>query len=44
MFLVLSGQVGTSYQMVPIREDLYQLRITNAAEFRKVRYLVIQVE
>jgi len=42
--VILSGQVGTSYQMVPIREDLWQLRITNAADFRKVRYLVIQVE
>jgi predicted RNase H-like nuclease (RuvC/YqgF family) len=40
---VLSGQSATSYQIVPVAEDRSELRITNPEEFRKVRYLVIQV-
>jgi chromosome segregation ATPase len=40
---VLSGQSATSYQIVPVSEDQSELRITNPEEFRKVRYLVIQV-
>ncbi len=42
--VVLSGQNSASYQMVPIRPDLAELRITNVPEFRKVRYLVVKVE
>lgn len=42
--VVLSAQSASSYQMIPIRPDLWQLRITNAAEFRRVKYLVVQVE
>ncbi|MDZ4804368.1 MAG: hypothetical protein SGI90_05870 [Candidatus Eisenbacteria bacterium] len=41
--VVLSGQSSTSYQIVPVNEALSELRITNPEEFRKVRYLVIQV-
>ena len=41
--VVLSGQSSASYKLVPIRPDLAELRITNAQEFRKVRYLVITV-
>lgn len=40
---VLSGQSAASYQIVPVSEDQSELRITNPEEFRKVRYLVIQV-
>lgn len=42
--VVLSGQSTASYQLVPIRPDLAELRITNTEEFRKVRYLVIKVD
>jgi len=41
--VVLSGQSSTSYQIVPVNEALSEIRITNPEEFRKVRYLVIQV-
>lgn len=41
--VVLSGQSSTSYQIVPVSEALSEIRITNPEEFRKVRYLVIQV-
>jgi uncharacterized coiled-coil protein SlyX len=40
---VLSAQSAASYQIVPVSEDQSELRITNPEEFRKVRYLVIQV-
>lgn len=42
--VVLSGQSSASYQLVPVRVGLSELRITDPPEFRKVRYLVIQVE
>lgn len=41
--VVLSGQSSASYQIVPVTEQMSELRITNPEEFRKVRYLVIQV-
>lgn len=41
--VVLSGQSSTSYQIVPVTEQLSELRIVNPEEFRKVRYLVVQV-
>jgi predicted nucleic acid-binding Zn-ribbon protein len=41
---VLSGQNRSSYQLVPVTEDWSELRITDPGEFRKVRYLVIQVQ
>jgi predicted nucleic acid-binding Zn-ribbon protein len=41
---VLSGQSLASYKLVPTSPDRAELRITNPVEFRKVRYLVIQVE
>lgn len=41
--VVLSGQSNTSYQIVPISETQSELRIIDPTEFRKVRYLVIQV-
>jgi predicted nucleic acid-binding Zn-ribbon protein len=41
---VLSAQNRSSYQLVPVTEDWSELRITDPVEFRKVRYLVIQVE
>lgn len=41
--VVLSGQSSTSYQIVPINAEVSELRITNPEEFRKVRYLVVQV-
>lgn len=40
---ILSGQNSSSYQLVPLDMDETELRITNPQEFRKVRYLVIQV-
>lgn len=42
--VVLSAQNTASYQIVPIRPDLAELRITNPEEFRKVRYLVVKVD
>jgi predicted RNase H-like nuclease (RuvC/YqgF family) len=41
--VVLSGQDRASYQLVQLSEDWAELRITNPSEFRKVRYLVVQV-
>ena len=41
--VVLSGQSATSYQIVPVNEQLSELRIVNPEEFRKVRYLIVQV-
>jgi uncharacterized coiled-coil protein SlyX len=41
--VVLSGQDRTSFELVPLSEEWTELRITNPAEFRKVRYLVVQV-
>lgn len=42
--VVLSSQSSNSYQIVPISLEMSELRITNAQEFRRVRYLVIQVD
>lgn len=42
--VILSGQSAGSYQLMPLSVGSSELRITNAAEFRKVRYLVIQVD
>lgn len=42
--IILSAQNRSSYQLVPVTEDWSELRITEPAEFRKVRYLVIQVQ
>ena len=41
---VLSAQNRSSYQLVPVTDDWSELRVTDAGEFRKVRYLVVQVE
>ncbi|HEX7881030.1 MAG TPA: hypothetical protein VF720_16590 [Candidatus Eisenbacteria bacterium] len=41
--VVLSGQSATSYEIVPVNEQMSELRIVNPEEFRKVRYLVVQV-
>ncbi len=41
--VVLSGQAAGSYYLVPDGAGSHELRITRADEFRKVRYLVIQV-
>jgi chromosome segregation ATPase len=41
--VVLSGQSAASYQIVPVSEETSELRIVNPEEFRKVRYLVVQV-
>jgi chromosome segregation ATPase len=41
--VVLSGQSSASYEIVPVSETVSQLRIVNPEEFRKVRYLVVQV-
>jgi uncharacterized coiled-coil protein SlyX len=42
--IVLSAQNRSSYQIVPVTEEWSELRLTDPAEFRKVRYLVIQVD
>lgn len=42
--VILSSQSSNSYQLVPLSLESSELRITNAQEFRRVRYLVIQVE
>lgn len=42
--VVLSGQNNTSYQLVATGEESAELRIVDPQEFRKVRYLVIQVD
>lgn len=42
--VILSGQSAGSYQLVPLSVESSELRITNPTEFRKVRYLVIQVD
>ena len=41
--VVLSGQSSASYEIVPVSEMMSELRIVNPEEFRKVRYLVVQV-
>ena len=41
--VVLSGQSSASYEIVPVTEMMSELRIVNPEEFRKVRYLVVQV-
>jgi hypothetical protein len=41
---VLTGQNKSSYRLVPVAPDRSELRITDPNEFRKVRYLVVQVE
>ncbi len=42
--VVLSAQNRSSYELAPVTEEWSELRITDPGEFRKVRYLVIQVE
>jgi predicted nucleic acid-binding Zn-ribbon protein len=42
--VVLSAQSLASYQLVPVTKEWSELRITDPTEFRKVRYLVVQVE
>ena len=42
--LVLSGQDRASFELVNLSTDWTELRITNPEEFRKVRYLVVQVD
>lgn len=42
--VVLSAQNLASYQLVPVTKDWSELRLTDPTEFRKVRYLVVQVE
>lgn len=42
--VVLSGQSTASYQLIATSLDAAELRITDPQEFRKVRYLVIQVD
>jgi hypothetical protein len=42
--VILSGQDRASYELVSVSPDWTELRITNPEEFRKVRYLVVQVD
>ena len=42
--VVLSAQNRSSYELAPVTEEWSELRIIDPGEFRKVRYLVIQVE
>lgn len=41
---VLTAQNRSSYEMVQLSPDWTELRITDPEEFRKVRYLVVQVD
>ena len=42
--MVLTAQAQSSYTIVSSSPDWHELRITDPEEFRKVRYLVVQVE
>jgi hypothetical protein len=42
--VVLSAQAKSSYQLTMVAEGQSTLRILNAAEFRKVKYLVIMIK
>lgn len=41
---ILTAQNRASYELVPLSPDWTELRITDPLEFRKVRYLVVQVD
>ncbi len=40
---VLTDQSRSSYELVSVTKDQFELRVTDPTEFRKVRYLVIRV-
>jgi myosin heavy subunit len=42
--VVLTGQSQASFRLVPVSPERTELRIIDPIEFRKVRYLVVQVE